>query len=222
MKKMLVLAILTMFIFACVPGPSPTQNPVPPNVAATSGDTQGQMATYVAQTMAAQQPAPNQPTATQPPAPTTVSQATHSTSIGIAVNQNWSGTFLWNGYKNTVNLIIQKINGLSFTGAQAWSATQCRVTERIQGDIIQDVTSATEQNRWTLHPDYQSGDKSGTWLRWTETENIGGGRCYLTISGDWYYAHIKSNGHLIAIHFTNPTNTQPDRNALLDLTLNPQ
>jgi hypothetical protein len=94
--------------------------------------------------------------------------------------------------------------------------------ERVQGDIIQDVTTATEQNRWALHPDYQSGDKSGTWLRWTETESIGSGRCYLTISGDWYYAHIKSNGHLIAIHFTNTTNSQPDRNALLDLTLNPQ
>jgi hypothetical protein len=224
MKKTFVIAILTMFILACgLPALSTTQSPVPPTTAPNTGGAtaqpQNQMATFVAQTVEAQPPAATQPAATQAPTATTAPQATQSAPIGIAVNQNWSGTFLWNGYSNVVNLIIQKINGSSFTGAQAWSATQCRVTERTQGDIIQDVTTATEQNRWALHPDYQSGDKSGTWLRWTETESIGSGRCYLTISGDWYYAHVKSNGHLIAIHFTNSTNTQPDRNAILDLTL---
>jgi hypothetical protein len=224
MKRMFVLAILTMFMLACViPGLSTAQTPVPPtaapNVAATSADTQGQMATYVAQTMAAQQPAATQvPAATQAPKATAGAQSTQSTSSAIAVNQNWSGRFLWFGSVNGVNFIIQKISGSSFTGAMAWSFPQCRVTERTQGDIIQDVTTATEQNRWALHPDFQS-NKSGTWLRWSQVESIGSGRCYLTITGDWWYGHINSNGHLIAIHFTNSTNAQPDRGATLDATL---
>ena len=218
MKKMFALAILMMFIFACgLPSPSPTQNPAPPttapNAVVPTANTQNQMATYVAQTVVAQQPA-----STQAPAATAVPPTTQSTSSAIAVNQNWSGRFLWFGSVNGVNFIIQKISGSSFTGAMAWSFPICRVTERTQGDIIQDVTTATEQNRWALHPDFQSS-KSGTWLRWSQVESIGSGRCYLTITGDWWYGHINSNGHLIAIHFTNSTNAEPDRGATLDATL---
>jgi len=222
MKKMFVLAIFMMFILACLPA-SPTQNPFPPTTAPNTGGAtaqpQNQMATFVAQTVEAQPPAATQPAATQAPTATTAPQATQSAPIGIAVNQNWSGTFLWFGSVNGVNFIIQKINGTSFTAVMAWSFPQCRVTERTQGDIIQDVTTATEQNRWALHPDFQSGDKSGTWLRWSQVESIGSGRCYLTITGDWWYGHINSNGHLIAIHFTNSTNAEPDRGATLDATL---
>ena len=64
-----------------------------------------------------------------------------------------------------------------------------------------------------------SNKQSPFTYQWAETESIGSGRCYLTITGDWWYAHVKSNGHLIGIHFTNSTNTQPDRGAILDATL---
>ena len=43
-------------------------------------------------------------------------------------------------------------------------------------------------------------------------------KCYLTISGDWWYAHINSKGHMTGIHFTNDTNTVPDTGATFDFT----
>lgn len=214
MKKMFVVPILMMFILACgivAPTTVPPPTTAPNTVAAT--ESQDLISTFVAQTVEAQLPA-----ATETSLPTAVPPTAQATPIPFTPSQ-WNGTFLWFGSINPVSFIIQKVNGSSFTGAMFWSFPQCRVTERAQGDIIQDITTATEQNRWALHPDFQSGDKSGTWLRWTQNESIGATRCYLTISGDWWYAHITSNGHMIGIHFTNSTNAVPDKDATFDFTL---
>jgi hypothetical protein len=222
MKKIFVISIITLIILACgVPALAPNSAPPTsaPDIAATSAQSQNQMATFVAQTVQAQPPAPTQtPAATAVP-PTAAQQATQSSPVAIQPNQNWNGTFLWqDGFKYPVTFAITKVSGSSFTGAMVWSFSICKVTERTQGDIIQDVTSATEQSRWSLHPDFKSGDKGGTWLRWSQVESIGSGRCYLNITGDWYYAHVK-NGHMIGIHFANDTNTEPDRNVVFDFTL---
>jgi len=212
MKKILVLAVFMIFILACGIG-TPTTQPTAVDSAALTAQAQNQMATFVAQTVEAQQPA-----ATATSLPEAVPPTAQGPSIPLAKSQ-WNGTFRWFGSVNPVTFIIQEVNGSSFTGAMYWRFTQCSVTERAEGDVIQDITTATEQNRWALHPDFQRGDKGGTWLRWTQNESIGATRCSLTISGDWWYAHITSNGHMVGIHFTNSTNTVPDKDATFDFTL---
>jgi serine/threonine protein kinase len=188
---------------------------IPAFTSTATAQSENSIATFIAQTFEARQP-----TATVAIEPTTAPPTAQSTPIPFTPSQ-WNGKFRWFGSLNPVTFIIQEVNGSSFTGAMYWTFSTCRVTERTQGDIYYDITTAPEQNRWALHPDFQSGDKSGTWLRWTQNESIGATRCYLTISGDWWYAHIK-NGHMIGIHFTNSTNTVPDKDATFDFTLTSQ
>lgn len=130
----------------------------------------------------------------------------------------WSGSFLepW-GARVGMNLVVLKIKNTSFTGKMSWNFGDCAALMALNGEIITDVSAATEQNRWALHPDFQSGDKGGTWLRWTQTENQGNPKCYVN-TGDWWYGHIGSNGHLIAIRFMNDTDPKP-ATGNLDLTL---
>lgn len=215
----LTLAVFVILACSMVSGAPTAATEIPataPDTSAATPQTQDQMATFVAQTVEAQQPV-----ATETSAPTAIPPTIQATPFPLALSQ-WSGTFRWFGSVNPVTLVIQKVNGTSFTGAMYWTFTQCRVTERVEGEIIQDITSATEQDRWAHHPDFQDGDLSGTWLRWTQSQSIGATRCYLNIAGDWWYAHITSNEHMIGIHFTNSTNTQPDRDATFDFTLSAQ
>ena len=227
MKKLFVIAITMMVVLSACGAPAAIPASVPPNTVpnalAATVQAQNQMGTFVAQTVEAQQPTPNQPTATaQPPTATAVPPTAQSSSVVIEAGQNWNGTVYWQGYTYPVALAIVKVNGSSFSGAMVWSATQCRVTTSVKGDIIQDITTATEQNRWALHPDFQSGDKSGTWLRWTQIESIGSTFCYLTSMSDWWYAHIASNGNMTGIHFENSTDAKPDSSVTFDFTLTSQ
>jgi len=218
--RALALALILSLALACSfsLGSSPTATPVPSATAAatntaasTETPPQDDIATLVAQTMGAQGPAPTEVIPpTQPPA-----QPTSGPAVTVSPG-NWFGSFRWFGPLYPLTFTIIKVTGSTFTGTMYWHTTQCQITERVEGDIIQDITTATEQNRWQLHPDYQSGDRSGAWLRWTQNESIGGTRCYLTISGDWWYAHLRSDHHLFGIHFTNDTNTEPDKDATFD------
>jgi hypothetical protein len=205
-KRSLILTLSLIFVLACSisMGAKPTAiPPVAPPPAQVPLPTYTPYPTYTVEA----------PPLVQPTIPPTA----QATPFPLAQTQ-WNGTFRWFGSLNPVSFIIQKVNGSSFTGAMYWTFDICKVTERTEGDIIYDITTATEQNRWALHPDFQSGDKVGTWLRWTQNESIGATKCYLTISGDWWYAHISSNGHMTGIHFTNSTNTVPDADATFDFT----
>jgi hypothetical protein len=212
MNRNRVLAIVTLatiFVLACatagpaatqVPAQQPTYTPLPTYTPypTQGGDAGGQ---------------PTE-TAAVSSGPTTASSA----PVNVTPSQ-YFGHFRWFGSLNPVTFVITKVTGTKFTGAMYWTFTQCRITEKIDGDIFTDVTAAPEQNRWALHPDFQSGDKGGTWLRWTQNESIGAQKCYLTISGDWWYGHINSQGHIVGIHFTNATNTVPDKGATFDFTI---
>ena len=68
----------------------------------------------------------------------------------------------------------------------------------MKGEYITDFGDAVEQNKWNHHPDYKSGNKSGTWLKWTETEIIDGSN--YTVNG-WYYAHIRKDKSMLAIYY---------------------
>jgi len=201
-SRLLILTVGLIFVLACSVSTGAEPTAVPPLVIPP---TQAPLPTYTPY-----------PTFTEV-APTVVPPTAQPTPVPFTPSQ-WNGSFRWFGSLNPVSFIIQKVNGSSFTGAMYWTFSVCKVTERTEGDIIYDITTATEQDRWALHPDFQSGDKSGTWLRWTQNESIGATKCYLTISGDWWYAHISSNGHMTGIHFTNSTNTVPDKGATFDFT----
>ncbi|MBV6397383.1 MAG: hypothetical protein HFACDABA_02997 [Anaerolineales bacterium] len=208
-NRIVILSLAMVFILACSVGSAPqaTQPPVL------------EQPTYT-------------PLPTYTPYPTSgaVEQATQTEAVVAAsptleakpavnlVDTSWFGRFRWFGSLNPVTFVIQKVNGDKFEGIMAWTFTQCRITEAVDGDIFTDINAAPEQNRWAYHPDFASGDKSGTWLRWTQNESIGGTKCYLTISGDWWYAHINSAGHMTGIHFTNDTNAVPDTGATFDFT----
>ena len=107
-----------------------------------------------------------------------------------------------------MQLFIKKITGTAFTGTM-WLGyyAQTKTETKIQGDIITDITSATEQNRWAFNKDF-SNDKSGTWLRWTETDFVVG-TGYHGLGG-WYYAHLRSDGQLLGIYFDNATAPSPE------------
>ena len=202
-----ILTLAMIFILACSVASTP-QDAQPPVV---------EQATYTPLPTYTPYPttgAVEQPTQT---AEAVVPPTTEAKPVALA-NTSWFGRFRWFGSLNPVTFVINKVNGSKFEGAMYWTFTQCRITEAVDGDIFTDITAAPEQNRWELHPDFQSGDKSGTWLRWTQNESIGGQKCYLTISGDWWYAHIDSKGHMTGIHFTNDTNTVPDTGATFDFT----
>lgn len=205
-KRIIILPLAMVFILACSIGSTP-QATQPP----AEQPTYTPLPTYT--------PYPTEASVDQP---TPIAEAVASpTSQAQPVNINlanttWFGRFRWFGSLNPVTFIIEKVNGSKFEGAMYWTFTQCRVTEAVDGDIFTDISTAPEQNRWAQHPDYINGDRSGTWLRWTQNESIGSTKCYLTISGDWWYAHINSQGHMTGIHYTNDTNAVPDTGATFD------
>lgn len=215
-SRALVLTLAVSLVLACAvtlgSPATPTAVPTTTATATVTVPTVDQVSTSVALTLAAQPP--TQAIQVLPP-----TNAPQPTALPITISPgNWHGTFRWFGPLYPLTFTIVKVNDSTFTGTMYWHTDQCQITERVEGDIIQDITTATEQNRWKLHPDYQSGDLGGVWLRWTQNESIGGTRCYLTISGDWWYGHLRSDGHLVGIHFTNDTNLEPDKDATFDFT----
>lgn len=205
-KRFAILSLAMVFILACSFGATPqaTQPPI------LEQPTYTPLPTYTPfPTVALEQPTQTEVVVLSPtPAAAQVNLA----------DTSWFGRFRWFGSLNPVTFVITKVRGSTFEGAMYWTFTQCRITEAVDGDIYTDITTAPEQDRWAFHPDFQEGDKSGTWLRWTQNESIGATKCYLTISGDWWYAHINSAGHMTGIHFTNDTNTVPDTGATFDFT----
>lgn len=140
-------------------------------------------------------------------APTTSMLAT----VGpFALPQEWTGYYNQTGVgKVKISLLIEERNGNSFKGKMLWHATQWyRLTiTRMNGEFMQDFGDAFEQERWSNHPDVQSGDRGGTWLKWTETEMISGNSLF-TMNG-WYYAHIRANGTMVGIYYFNATEKKP-------------
>jgi hypothetical protein len=135
--------------------------------------------------------------------------------------QEWKGLYNQAGYGRVgISLVIEEIEGNSFKGRMLWMQTQWyRLTiNRMNGEYVQDFGDAFEQARWSHHPDYSDSDKSGTWLKWTETEMISG-KSMFTMNG-WYYAHIRTDGTLIGIYYFNATEKTPAADTY-ELRLNP-
>lgn len=82
----------------------------------------------------------------------------------------------------------------------------------MNGEFITDFGDEVEQIRWSNLDDYKSEDKSGYWLKWTETEVIDGGN--YTVNG-WYYAHIREDGTMVAVYFYNDKETTADKGTIV-------
>ena len=214
MKKIFVIAILMIVVLSACGTSEPTAAPttapvvVQPITAPTIVSVMAASPTEVptatptsAPTMAA--------SPTEVPAATPTSAPTGSVSA-ITAPQEWDGYYrqVERGKSLTIQLFIKTLTGTSFTGTMWWHFYGQPSTEtKINGDIITDIASATEQNRWAFNKDFNS-DKSGTWLRWTETDFLVG-TGFNPING-WYYAHLRSDGQLEGIYFQNAENPNPE------------
>ena len=150
------------------------------------------------------------PTDTPIPIETPTSIPT-ATATYIPVPQQWNGHVSYSEGLGTqsISLLIEEIEGTAFSGKMIWhSFNNFRgATLKMNGEYITDFGDAVEQQKWNQHPDYKIGDRSGTWLKWTETEIIDG-RNY-TVNG-WYYAHIREDRTMVAIYYFNADETVPD------------
>jgi hypothetical protein len=149
-----------------------------------------------------------EPTATLLPTPTLEPTAVPTF---ILLPQQWNGTYTYpsTGQKQNFLFLIEKIKETTFTGKMIWQAfsNSRGATLKMNGEYITDFGNELEQIRWNNLQDYKDGDKSGTWLKWTETAVIAGGN--YTTNG-WYYAHIREDGTMVAVYFFNNTETIAD------------
>jgi hypothetical protein len=191
MRKVVLPAIAVMFVISCslfVPTAAPPENPP---VAQVPAATEAPAATETLVPTA-------EPTSTLVPTlePTVVPTA-------ILVPQQWNGTYTYpTGQKQRLSFLIEKINGTKFTGKMIWQSFDRfkGAILKMNGEYIVDFGDGLELTRWNNLPDYQDGIKTGTWLKWTETEVISGSN--YTTNG-WYYAHIRDDGTMVAVYFYN-------------------
>jgi len=129
----------------------------------------------------------------------------------------WNGTYVY-WQKQPISLIISEVNGASFKGQMYWGGTSRSkgALTKMDGSYVTDFGDAFEQGRWNFHEDYKNGDRSGLWLKWTETEMLTGSD--YTMNG-WYYAHIRTDGTMVGIYFYNPESPVPDTSSYYKLNL---
>ncbi len=134
----------------------------------------------------------------------------------VLLPQQWNGTYTYpsSGQRQSISLLIEKMKGTTFTGKMIWQSfgNSRGATLKMNGEYITDFGNQVEQAKWNNLEDYKNGDKSGTWLKWTETEVIVGGN--YTTNG-WYYAHIREDGTMVAVYFFNNTETVADKGSFV-------
>ena len=79
------------------------------------------------------------------------------------------------------------MKGTTFTGKMIWQSfgRSKGAMLKMNGEYITDFGDQVEQAKWKNLEDYNEVDKSGTWLKWTETEVISGGN--YTIKWLYYF-----------------------------------
>jgi hypothetical protein len=201
MEKIFVLAILLMVaVSACgSPAPAPTITPQP-TATATKVPTATEASTAT--------PTIEPPTATMKPTSTIVA------TDFIAPGQQWRGAFKSMLYRDQyMSLLIDEMDGSSFIGKIVWTGGGVKnyMTNAV-GEIVTDFSK--DENRLKHHPDYKSGDRSGGWLKWTQTKAM----TTNTRLGIWYYAHVVGEKMTVII-FANDTDPLPYANTILNLNL---
>ena len=101
-----------------------------------------------------------------------------------------------------ITIIIEEMNGDTFSGKMFWTGTanfRGAIT-KISGQYVTDFGDAEEQAMWGNLPDYRDGDRSGSWIKWTETVFVNGGGYTL---GGWYYGHLRDSNTMVGIYYLN-------------------
>jgi hypothetical protein len=112
-------------------------------------------------------------------------------------------------------MLIEKMNGTTFTGKMIWQPfEQYRgAILKMNGEFVTDFGDEIEQAKWENLEDYNNDDKSGYWLKWTETQIIKGSG--YTVNG-WYYAHIRENGRtMVVVYFYNDHEIVADKGSII-------
>jgi hypothetical protein len=176
------ISILTLACAALFPAAAPTITPVPPTITI---------------------PPPTDtpiPTATTAPTETPIPVPTPTL---IILPQQWNGFYYQAGIgKLTITIILEDMKGDTFTGKMFWSGTSNfrGAITRIEGQYVTDFGDAKEQAMWGNVPDYRDGDRSGAWIKWTETTFVNGGGFTL---GGWYYGHVRDEDTMTGIYYLN-------------------
>ncbi len=179
--SMLVVSVLTMACALLFPAPAPTATAVIPPTIPPATATLAPTATAI-------------PTDTPIPLPTPTL---------IIVPQQWNGTYAQAGIgKLRITIILDKLKESTFTGKMLWTGTDNfrGAMTAISGEFVTDFGDAEEQALWGNHPDYKNGDRSGAWIKWTETTFLNGGGYTL---GGWYYGHIQDGDSMTGIYYLN-------------------
>ena len=140
------------------------------------------------------------PAFTETPVPVTTPTITPTL---IILPQQWNGSYKQAGFDTVpISIVIERKDGNSLTGKMVWggSSSSRGAITAISGEFLTDFGDEKEQAKWGKHPDYQNGDRNGTWLKWTETGFISGSDYRL---GGWYYGHIGSDGAMVGLYFLN-------------------
>ncbi len=140
------------------------------------------------------------PTVTETPAPIATPTVTPTL---IILPQQWNGAYTQAGIgKLRITIIIEEMKGGTFSGKMFWAgADNFRgAVTKISGEFVTDFGDAKEQAKWGNLPDYKDGDRSGTWIKWTETGFVDGGGYTL---GGWYYGHIQDDRTMVGIYYLN-------------------
>ncbi len=199
MKKFYLLAIAMTLVIACSLFVAPTAPPPEAPIATAPLP------------VATETPIPTDvPTPTLEPPP----QPTALPTIG-RLPQQWNGTYTYlTGEKQNITLLIEKVNGTTFTGKMIWQSfgRSRGAILKMNGEYVSDFGDEVEQSKWNNLEDYRSGDRSGAWLKWTETEIIDGEN--YTVNG-WYYAHIREDGNMVAVYFFNKDETIADKGTFI-------
>jgi hypothetical protein len=210
MKKYIVLATAMVFILACsmlspsTPAPAPTQAQIPASTETPIPPTATTAPTDL-------------PTPTVGPSETPTLAPLFIPTADI-LPQQWNGFYTYaTGQKQRITLYIEKVDGAKFSGKTIWASfgNFRGAILKMNGEYVTDFGDRIEQTKWKNLEDYGLSDKTGIWLKWTETDIIDGGN--YTVNG-WYYGHIRENETMVAVYFYNDKETVADTgNIVLEL-----
>ena len=141
------------------------------------------------------------------PAPTAVPPT--STATPFPFPEEWKGTFTYVGSEGFSMIVyIDDVTGTTFTGRTAYPSFGD--TYEMEGYFVDDFGDEAQQIKWSHFENFKSGDKSGPWLKFTETKVLVD-RSGSTSLRHPFYAHIREDGVMIGFCFENdlPSTTEP-------------
>ena len=144
----------------------------------------------------------------------TITPTPTATLTPIPSLQEWKGTLTdvgQKGYPFVLYIDAKVIGGI--TGRTAYPDIDAMA--EVTGYYVDNFT-LDDFPKWSQIADFKNGDRSGSWLIFTETRVLHDNGGALQVN-DWFYAHIRENGTMVGVYFTELGSDKPD--GVFDLTL---